>query len=178
MPVQKPTIFNFFADSGTLGDGITDADVLTLWGIADPNTTVKIYDGTTLLGTITATSSGSWQFETPKLSNSTHSLTATATDASGSTSAPSNALSVTVVPSITHFVPTTDNWSDPSVIDGQQWYSENANKAWSLTAPDSHTVEWRCVPAIFGPTTAPRDPKSRRWAAHSKTVPSITSPTP
>src|SRR4051812_23531772 len=140
MAIQTPKIFNFFGDSGTLGDGTTDANVLTLWGTADANTTVKIYDGQVVLGTVSATSSGVWTFETPKLSNATHSFTVTATDAQGSTSAPSAAMPVTVVPSITHFVPTTDNWSDPSIIDGLQWYSENANNVWSLTSPDSHTV--------------------------------------
>src|SRR5438445_1621083 len=124
MAVQKPTISNFFADSGTRGDGITDANVLTVWGSADPNTTVSIYDGTTLLGTTTTNSSGSWLFETPKLSDSSHSLTATATDASG-TSAASDAMSVTVVPSVTDFRPASDNWQNPIKIDGQGWFIES-----------------------------------------------------
>ncbi|MEH2544097.1 20S proteasome alpha/beta subunit [Bradyrhizobium sp. AZCC 2262] len=146
MAVQKPTISNFFADSGTRGDGITDANVVTVWGTADPNTTVSIYDGSTLLGTATSNSSGAWAFETPKLSDSTHSLTATATDTSGATSAPSSALSVTVIPSVTDFRPASNNWQNPIIIDGQGWFVESGNKPWSLTNPDAHTVRMEVRP--------------------------------
>ncbi|WP_375311168.1 Ig-like domain-containing protein [Bradyrhizobium sp. A5] len=139
MAIQAPTIEQFSADSGTRGDGVTDSNVVTLWGKAAANSTVTIYDGTTRLGTVTTNSSGSWAFTTPKLADSTHSLAATATDASG-TSAASAAMSIKVVPSVTKFVSGTDNWSNPSVIDGQGWYSENAGQSWSLTTPDSHTV--------------------------------------
>jgi len=38
---NKPTIKNFYADSGTIGDGITDANVITLTGTADANATVN-----------------------------------------------------------------------------------------------------------------------------------------
>jgi len=139
MAVQVPTIVNFSADSGTLDDGVTDANVVTVWGKADANTTVSVFDGTTRLGTATTNSSGSWSFTTPKLADSTHSLTATASDGS-STSAASSALSIKVVPSVTKFVPGTDNWSNPSIIDAQGWYSENAGQSWSVTTPDTHTV--------------------------------------
>src|SRR5690242_5606820 len=145
MAINKPLINYFFADSGTLGDGITDANVITLSGTADANTTVKIYDGSTLLGTVTTNSSGIWLFETPKLSDTTHSLTATATDTSGA-SATSDPFSVKVVPSVTDFRPASDNWSNPIKIDGQGWYVENGNKAWSLTNPDAHTVRMEVRP--------------------------------
>lgn len=139
MAVQVPTIDDFSADSGTRGDGMTDANVVTLWGKAGANTTVTIFDGRTPLGTATTNASGSWTFTTPKLSDSTHSLTATASDGSG-TSSSSAAMSIKVTPSVTQLVPGTDNWSNPSIIDGQGWYNENAGKSWSLTSPDSHTV--------------------------------------
>ena len=145
MPVQSPTISNFFADSGTLGDGKTDSNVLTLWGTAVANSTVKIYDGSTLLGNVTASSSGSWAFETPKLSDSAHTFTATAT-VSAETSPPSTGMSVTVLPSVTHFVSGTDNWSNPTIIDGQQWYNHNPGKSWSVTNPDSHTIRTEIRP--------------------------------
>ena len=145
MAINKPLINYFFADSGTLGDGITDANVITLSGTADANTTVKIYDGSTVLGTVTTNSSGIWLFETPKLSDTTHSLTATATDTSGA-SATSDPFSVKVVPSVTDFRPASDNWSNPIKIDGQGWYVENGNKAWSLTNPDAHTVRMEVRP--------------------------------
>ncbi|HMM88335.1 Ig-like domain-containing protein [Bradyrhizobium sp.] len=142
---NKPIIKSFYADSGTLGDGITNANVITLSGTADANSSVKVYDGSTLLGTVTTNSSGIWLFETPKLSDTTHSLTATATDTAG-TSAASDPMSVKVVASVTDFRPASDNWSNPIQIDGQGWFVENGNKAWSLTNPDTHTVRMEVRP--------------------------------
>jgi hypothetical protein len=69
---------------------------LTLTGTAVADSTVTVYDGTTKLGTTTASSSGSWDYITSILTDAQHQLTATATDASGHTSAASTALSVTV----------------------------------------------------------------------------------
>ena len=80
-----PTITSFSPDSGTVGDGITNVNMLTLTGTAEANSTVKVYDGTTLLGSATANGSGAWSFTTGTLASSTHSFTATATDAAGNT---------------------------------------------------------------------------------------------
>jgi hypothetical protein len=58
----------------------------TLTGTAEANSTVRIYDGTTLLGTAVADGSGNWTFTvSPALTASAHSFTATATDAAGNT---------------------------------------------------------------------------------------------
>ena len=106
-----PTITSFSPDSGVVGDGITNASTLTLTGTAEANSTVKVYDGATLLGSATANGTGAWSFTTAALSNAIHSLTATATDAAGNTGAASTALSVTVdtvapvAPTITSFSP-------------------------------------------------------------------------
>ena len=91
-----PTIASFSTDSGTVGDGITNDNTLTLTGTAEANSTVKVYDGATLLGTATANGSGAWSYTTAALVDGAHSLTATATDAAGNTSAASAALNVTV----------------------------------------------------------------------------------
>ena len=45
-----PTVTSFSTDSGTVGDGITNDNTLTLTGTAEANSTVKVYDGATLLG--------------------------------------------------------------------------------------------------------------------------------
>ena len=145
MAVQAPVIVDFAGDSGVLGDGITDVNVLTLWGTAVANSTVKIYDGLTLLGSVTASSSGSWKFETPALADTTHSFAATAT-VGAETSSASATETVRVVASVTHFVSGTDNWSDPTIIDGQQWYNHNPGKSWSVTNPDSHTIRLELRP--------------------------------
>ena len=91
-----PAIASFSTDSGMVGDGITNDNTLTLTGTAEANSTVKVYDGATLLGSATANGSGAWSFTTAALSNGAHSLTATATDAAGNTGAASSALSVTI----------------------------------------------------------------------------------
>ena len=49
-----PSIASFSTDSGTVGDGITNDNTLTLTGTAEANSTVKVYDGATLLGSATA----------------------------------------------------------------------------------------------------------------------------
>ena len=55
-----PSITSFSTDSGTVGDGITNDNTLTLTGTAEANSTVKVYDGATLLGSATANGSGAW----------------------------------------------------------------------------------------------------------------------
>ena len=45
-----PSITAFSTDSGVVGDGITNDTTLTLTGTAEANSTVKVYDGATLLG--------------------------------------------------------------------------------------------------------------------------------
>ena len=59
-----PTIASFSPDSGVVGDGITNDNTLTLTGTAEANSTVKVYDGATLLGTATANGSGAWSYTT------------------------------------------------------------------------------------------------------------------
>ena len=84
-----PTITSFSTDSGVAGDHITNDNTLTLTGTAEAGSTVKVYDGTTLLGSVTANGSGAWSYTTGALANGAHSLTATATDVAGNTGAAS-----------------------------------------------------------------------------------------
>ena len=120
-----PAIASFSPDTGTVGDGVTTASILTLSGTAEANATVKVFDGATLLGTAAANSSGAWSFTTGTLSNAAHSFTATATDAAGNTGVASSALAVTVMPPaaapvITSFSPDTgvvgDGITDPAIL--------------------------------------------------------------
>src|ERR1019366_2634690 len=112
-----PTIASFSPDSGVVGDGITNASTLTLTGTAEANSTVKVYDGATLLGSATANGSGAWSFTTGALSNAIHSLTATATDVAGNTGAASTALSVTV-DTVAPVAPTIASFSPDSGVVG------------------------------------------------------------
>lgn len=88
MATTIPVIRSFSSDSGVLGDGITNDNTLLLTGTAAANSTVKVYDGTTLLGSATTNGSGAWSFTTGTLSNSAHSFTAATTG--GSTGTPSS----------------------------------------------------------------------------------------
>jgi Bacterial Ig-like domain len=94
-PPAAPTIASWSPDTGVVGDGITDATVLTLSGSAVAGGTVKVYDGSTLLGSVTASSTGAWSYVTSSLSSAAHTFTATDT-VSGVTSAASTAVTVTV----------------------------------------------------------------------------------
>ena len=83
--------------TGTLTPGgATNDTTPTLAGTAEANSTIDVYDGTTLLGTVTATATGGWTFTSHALDTGEHTLTATATDAAGNVSAPSAAFVLTV----------------------------------------------------------------------------------
>ncbi len=92
----SPAITSFSTDSGVVGDHITNDNTLTLTGTAEASSTVKIYDGATLLNSVTANGTGAWSYTTAALANGAHNLTATATDAAGNTGAASTALAVTI----------------------------------------------------------------------------------
>ncbi|NAW23518.1 hypothetical protein FGF82_23620, partial [Salmonella sp. gx-f9] len=69
----------------------------TLTGTAEANSTISVFDGTTLLGTTTADASGNWAFTpTTALTDGSHSLTATVTDATGNVSPASSVFALTV----------------------------------------------------------------------------------
>ena len=88
-----PPIYSCLSPVGD--DGITNTNTLTLTGNAEANSTIKLYDGATLLGSATVNGGGEWSYTTTALTDGAHSLTATDTDAAG-TSAASVALSVLV----------------------------------------------------------------------------------
>ncbi|MCG2645575.1 MULTISPECIES: Ig-like domain-containing protein, partial [Bradyrhizobium] len=76
-----PTITSFTTDSGVVGDHITNDNTLTLTGSAVAGSTVKIFDGSTQLGSADVDGSGHWSLATPTLNDGTHNLTVQ--DASG-----------------------------------------------------------------------------------------------
>jgi hypothetical protein len=91
-----PQIASFTPDTGTVGDKITSASVLTLTGTAEAGSTVEMFDGTTQIGTAKAGANGAWSLATAELSTGTHDFTVTATDAAGNTGSASSPLSVNV----------------------------------------------------------------------------------
>ena len=77
-------------------DNITSNTTPVFTGTAEAGSTVTLYDGVALLGTATATTGGNWTITSSALSEGSHSVTATATDAASNTSAHSPSLAVTV----------------------------------------------------------------------------------
>ncbi|MBV8442981.1 MAG: heparin lyase I family protein, partial [Hyphomicrobiales bacterium] len=67
-----------------------------LSGTAEANSTVSVYDGSTLLGSTLATSGGNWNYTTNPLSIGAHSITAKVTDAAGNASGASLAVPTTI----------------------------------------------------------------------------------
>lgn len=118
---SAPVIASWSPDSGVAGDGITDASQITLHGTAAAGSTVKVYDGSTQIGTATATSTGSWDYITKVLTDAKHTLTATATNASAQTSVASAAVAVTVdtkAPAAPTIVSDTVNSANQAVVSG------------------------------------------------------------
>ena len=93
--IGAPTIDSFSDDSGVAGDGITNDNTITLKGKAVANSTVKVFDGTKQIGTVSATKDGTWSFNSAALSDGAHKFTVTATS-SGVTSKASAVQSVTI----------------------------------------------------------------------------------
>jgi hypothetical protein len=83
-------------DGSSSTDNITTVKTPTLLGTAEANSTVRVFDGGTLLGYATANGSGAWSFTTPARMDGLHSFTAVAVDVAGNTSSASGALSVTI----------------------------------------------------------------------------------
>jgi Ca2+-binding RTX toxin-like protein len=76
--------------------GSTNDQTLQINGTGEANTTIRVYDGATLLAAnVIVAGDGQWSFAT-QLSNGRHSFTVTDTDAAGNISTASTAFSVTV----------------------------------------------------------------------------------
>ncbi|MGO4396585.1 Ig-like domain-containing protein, partial [Variovorax sp. M-6] len=89
-PPAVPVIDNVLDDKGVVHNlqkgEVTDDDTPTIIGTSEPGTVIKIYDGSTLLGSVQADGSGKWSFTTDALADGAHNITATATNPVGQTS--------------------------------------------------------------------------------------------
>src|SRR5262249_39265497 len=120
----SPTIASYSTDSNVVGDGVTNDNTLTLTGTAEANATVKIFDGANLLGSVTANGAGAWSFTTAALTNGAHSLTATAMDVAGNSSAASSVVSVTI-DTVAPVSPTIASYSTDSNVLGAGITNDN-----------------------------------------------------
>ncbi len=162
-----PTIASFSTDSGVVGDRITNDNTLTLSGTAEANSTVKLYDGTTLLNSVTASGTGAWSYTTAALSNGAHSLTATATDVAGNTGAASTALSVTI-DTVAPVAPTIASFSTDSGVVGDHITNDN-----TLTL--SGTAEANATVKIYDGATLLNSVTASGTGAWSYTTPALSN---
>ena len=101
-PPQMPTITLVTDDMpGVLGtvtsNGLTNDNTPMISGSGEPGSVVKLYDGDTLLTSITVGISGTWSYQvTAPLDDGEHSFTVTASDSNGNTTAPSAAFTVNI----------------------------------------------------------------------------------
>ncbi|WP_336821492.1 BapA/Bap/LapF family large adhesin [Cedecea sp. VD20] len=120
MPIIGSVVDNVPEHTGNLNNGdLTNDDKPTISGTAEANSTVKIYDNGTLIGTVSANGSGAWTFTpTTSIGQGLHSLTVTATDAAGNVSQPSAAFNINV-DSIAPTAPTiTQVYDDVGTVTG------------------------------------------------------------
>jgi hypothetical protein len=118
----------------------------TLSGTAEAGSTVTIRDGDSVLGTTTADADGNWQFTVPDdkaLTDGSHTLTATATDAAGNTSGTSEGGAI----GVDSAAPEAPTITGPSL-------TGNDTPTLSGTAEAGSTVTIRDGDNVLGTTTA------------------------
>ncbi|MDX6020939.1 Ig-like domain-containing protein [Scandinavium sp. V105_16] len=76
--------------------GTTDDNTPVLHGTAEIGSTVSIFNGSSLVGTAVADSSGNWSLALGTLTDNTYTFTAVATDKAGNPSGASNSFTLTV----------------------------------------------------------------------------------
>ncbi|WP_415838582.1 Ig-like domain-containing protein, partial [Rahnella bruchi] len=131
-PPAQPVIDTYHDNVGTAtgdfkGGTTTDDTTPTLNGHAEANSVVRVYDGSTLLGSVIAGSDGAWNFKSPARADGEHSFHITATDAAGNISVQSADFVVNVVSeSITLVTPTIDYYhGDTGGSFGSGTYTDN-----------------------------------------------------
>ena len=142
LPPAAPVISSVIDDVGSVTGPVTGTNPTndtrpTLSGTAEANATVRIYDGITLVGTVTADGSGNWTLSqtTTTLTQGTHNFTATATDAAGNTSVAS-AVTTIIVDTTAPTAPTGTFNADGSVLTG----SAEAGSTVTIRLADGSTV--------------------------------------
>jgi hypothetical protein len=116
---QPPPAPTGLADASIHGGFVNAANntaAQTLTGHAEADTSIAVFDGTTMLGATTTDGSGDWSFTLGHLADGAHSLKATATDSLGATSPASAPLTFTVdtkapVPEVLYINRAGANWA-------------------------------------------------------------------
>jgi hypothetical protein len=193
---QAPTAPTVDLDAAS-DTGFSDTDDLTrvvrpaFSGKAEPNSTVRLYEGDRLLGTGTAAESGYYWFAVDEsLSEGEHRITAIATDAAGNTSDASEALNVVIdrkapdtsidsspknptnkTTATFGFSSDEQNISFECSLDGGPFEPCEAPKWYDRLSDGQHVFEVRTTDAAGN--TDP-SPARRRWAVDA-TAPIVTN---
>jgi hypothetical protein len=125
-PMIAPIIVN---------DTVTSTNQAILSGTAEANSTVNVFEDATLLGSTTADASGAWSYTTNPLTNSSKTLTATATTAAGYTSAASNSIDPAISPIVTSVAV-----SGPGVVNGSGVLTAGSTVTLTLNTNEAVTV--------------------------------------
>jgi methionine-rich copper-binding protein CopC len=83
-----PVVVSVSQDTGDPSDKITSDKTLTITGTAEPGSTITLYDGITNIGTVVVGPDGTYSVTTSALSDGSHPLSITSTDAAGNISQP------------------------------------------------------------------------------------------
>ncbi|WP_253706016.1 Ig-like domain-containing protein [Bradyrhizobium sp. WD16] len=105
------------SQTGSAVGGVTNLTDLVLKGTAEVNSTVKVFDGTTQIGSATVNSHGGWSFDTGHLASGKHSFASTDTDVAGNAGAASAVKAVAVTAPI-EFTNLSENASHIATIKG------------------------------------------------------------
>jgi hypothetical protein len=93
---NPPTIIAISPDSGTAGDGITNAAAPAVTGRAEAGTSIDLFVDGVIRGTAPIDSGGNWSVPLTALPDGTYRLTATARSAAGISSSNSSPFQVTI----------------------------------------------------------------------------------
>ena len=181
-PVLTSVTDDVPAGTGPLTNGQTTNDNRpTLAGTAEAGSTVSIYDGTTLLGTVVATN-GNWTFTpTTPLADGSHNLTVTATDAAGNSSTATGGFTIVVdatapaVPVITTIVDDVGSITGPVTSatptnDNRPTLNGTAEAGATVTIYDGTTVVGQAVADANGNWSLPQTNVALSEGQHNFTV--------
>jgi RHS repeat-associated protein len=128
------------SDTGaSSSDKITKINTPTITGTGEIGATIKLTEGTVVVGQTTVGTDGKWQVVTSAMTNGTHNLTATAIDLAGNISTASTPLSIvidTVLPQLTLNAPLSTlnaNTKLTGTINGTGSNIASINYAWDTS---------------------------------------------
>ena len=165
-PAQPSTpVISSFSDSGLLGDHITRFRGVNFTGFADPNVSIQLYSGVTLLGGALANTSGAWSATTSQLADGNYIVTAGAFDQAGNKSMLSLSVPLTIDATpptggitnptngavVSGIVPVTTNGSDAHGIWKVDYQVDSGAKTTISTSP--FTFNWNTAGLANGSHT-------------------------